>query len=113
MTDVLDRLSALLEAERLALRQGDLDALTDLTPRKAALADDLTRLATLTQVQRDEIQALLERNRRLLAAARDGVRDVQARLQEQQRLRQGMTTYDRSGQESRIGPARPGTERRF
>jgi hypothetical protein len=113
MTDVLDRLSALLEAERLALRQGDLAALTDLTHRKATLADDLSQIAALSQAQRDEMQFLLERNRRLLAAARDGVRDVQARLQEQQRLRRGMTTYDRSGQESRIGPARPGTERRF
>jgi len=113
MTDLVDRLSALLEAERRALRQGDLAALTELTPQKATLADDLSRLATLSQTQRDEMQLLLDRNRRLLAAARDGVRDVQARLQEQQRLRQGMTTYDRSGQESRIGPARPGTERRF
>jgi flagellar biosynthesis/type III secretory pathway chaperone len=113
MTDVVARLSALLEAERQALRKGDIATLTELTPQKTTLADDLSQLAALSQAQRDEMQVLLDRNRRLLAAARDGVRDVQARLQEQQRLRQGMTTYDRSGQENRIGAARPGTERRF
>ena len=113
MSDVLTRLNAVLETERLALRHGDLAALTDIAPLKETLANDLSKDAALPRAQLEEIRALMERNLGLLTSAREGVRDVQARLNEQLRLRQGMTTYDRSGQESRIGPARPDTERRF
>jgi flagellar biosynthesis/type III secretory pathway chaperone len=113
MSDILTRLTALLEAERLALRHGDLAALAELTPLKETLADDLSQGPVLAPAQRDALAHMLERNRSLLAAAQDGVRDVQARLREQQRLRRGMTTYDRSGRENRIGSARPDTERRF
>jgi flagellar biosynthesis/type III secretory pathway chaperone len=113
MPDVIDRLTRILEAERQALRQGDLAALAGLTPGKEALADDVSDGAMLTRPQLERIQTLLERNRQLLAAAQEGVRDVQSRLKEQRQLRQGITTYDKSGQEARIATSRPATERRF
>ncbi|NBD30202.1 MAG: flagellar biosynthesis protein FlgN [Alphaproteobacteria bacterium] len=113
MPDLATRFEEVMQSERQVLRRGDLAALEKLAPEKEALADAVSDGGALTRPQLERIRTLLERNRRLLAAAQDGVRDVQARLEEQKRLRQGMTTYDKSGHEARIASPRPATERRF
>lgn len=106
----VDQLTQLLEVERVALLDGDLEAVNALIPQKEALASqfddanagDLTLLA-----------AALAHNSRLFAAAHEGVMTVMTTLAQQKDARTTLSSYDASGKATQISRTGPGTERRY
>lgn len=106
----IEKLSRLLEIERSALIQGDLDKVMELIPEKEQLAqqfdgDNAVALKALSMK--------LSQNARLLAAARDGVSDVVTTLRRQRSARTTLSSYDQSGKPTQIVQSHSKTERRF
>lgn len=106
MTDMPDSkavsaLEALLEKERIALLDGDLDSVASLIARKEELVqelgvsvDDTTQLAHLRRE--------FDRNQVLLDSALSGIRRVASRFATLQRIRETLDTYDRDGRRRSI-----------
>ena len=94
---LINALDTLLERERTALLQGDIEALTALLPDKEALiealntepADDLPRFEALS--------GKVARNQLLLEQAMDGMREVIDRMGALRRMRVGLDTYGSDG----------------
>ncbi|PZX15060.1 hypothetical protein LX81_02649 [Palleronia aestuarii] len=107
---ILKRFLALLEAERAALRRGDLDMLNRLGPKKDSLAGkldieglDRSDLAALDHATRRN-QALLESAKTGLAAARDRIARIKAGAP--------MRTYSAQGAREDITTGRSTVQRR-
>ena len=106
----LRRLVSLLEEERAALRETDLDRIERLAPRKARLIGQI-ETGNDTPASEDEIRELetvrrlAGRNAGLIEAALAGLRDVQALLD---RARQPVrhATYGRDGSREAMGQPR-------
>ena len=110
MTQAIERLTQLLEAERAALLEGNLDAVGALAGEKEQLAD------TFETAGMSELQSLsdaLARNAALLSAAQDGVSTVLQTLRNQREARASLSSYDRSGNATTISNPTGGTLRRF
>ncbi|MFP4327168.1 MAG: flagellar biosynthesis protein FlgN [Paracoccaceae bacterium] len=98
---LIDPLEALIDEERIALLNGDLDGLNRLLDRKerliaAVAAADLPDPGPIRR-----IKAKLARNQALLESAMAGIRSVHDRLRLLREARESLRTYDRSGQEQR------------
>lgn len=94
----LTALDALLEAEREALLQGDLEALADLLPEKEA---HIAALNASEQRQLSELKQLdvkVRRNQLLLNGALEGIREVAQRMAELRKVRGSLETYDSTGE---------------
>lgn len=104
-------LSDLLELERAAILTGAFADLTELAPEKERLLLALPE-QDLAARQLRRISAAVSRNQTLLAAAIDGVRDVNARIDVLRRSREGFDAYDHTGGRSRVGPAQIDFERK-
>ena len=106
----IDRLLRLLDLERNALIQGDLDTIVGLIPEK----EDL-----VTQFEQNEaadLKALsfkLAQNARLLNAARSGVSDAVSTMQKLEQARSSLSSYDRTGKATEIRQTPGTTDRRF
>jgi flagellar biosynthesis/type III secretory pathway chaperone len=103
----LNRLASLLEEERAAVYVTDLDRLEKITPRKLRLLDRLGAEAAKPGCPEEEralarVQRLALRNAKLIEAALDGLRDVQALL-DRARRPTPQTTYGRDGTREAIG----------
>ncbi|SEF69975.1 flagellar biosynthesis protein FlgN [Jhaorihella thermophila] len=98
----LERVNRLLDAERKALIEGRLDQLAELAERKSELVLDLEQLGDLNQQDLQEMRRKAHRNERLIQSALEGIRSVTARLETLRRVREGLETYDRSGNKTRI-----------
>lgn len=99
--DAVAALDALLDAEALALRQGDLGALGALAIRKkdleGQLAAALHAKGATAEGALNALVAKARRNEGRLRAAISGVRAARLRLSELRGMVDGMTTYDRDG----------------
>ena len=81
--------------------------------QKSAIIDRLNSLDDLNAEQLAPVQSKVQRNQALLGGALDGIRAVADRMAEMRRVRQGLETYDRSGQRTSLSaPSRPKVERR-
>lgn len=103
MTDLTltDQLEALLQAERIALLDGDLDRIAELMDEKQELIDGIDQ----SGIPGEELVPLrdgLRRNQELFDQALAGIRNVATRLGDLQRLRRSMHTYDSSGNRTTI-----------
>lgn len=110
MARVVRELEGLLALEHQALLSGDLEAVIALLPKKEAL------VGTLEQAGPEDLAPVaraLNRNQKLLAAARDGVGRAVTALRQQEAARTTLSTYDSSGKAARITRSTGNTERRF
>lgn len=96
--DPIKALEDLLETERTALAQGNLDALDQLTPEKEQLISVINDLKVFETEDLIRVQKKVERNQALLNSAAEGIRAVADRMTELRRVRQEFSTYDASGQ---------------
>ncbi len=96
--DPIRALEELLDTERAALVQGNLEALDQLTPQKEDLIDAINDLRVFETEDLVRIQNKVERNQALLNSAAEGIRAVADRMSELRRVRQEFSTYDASGQ---------------
>jgi len=95
--DVIGQMEDLLDRERAAVLDGDLEVLRRLVARKERLTSALSKAAPeAAAVARLRDKA--DRNRVLLEAAGRGIRAAGARLQALRRGPGDFQTYDRSGQ---------------
>lgn len=100
--DSTNAMHDLLERERRAILEGRFDILERLTAEKERLVQRIShKMPSGPELRR--LREMSERNSRLLAAMRDGLRDAQARIDVLRRKPQTLHTYDASGRKTTLG----------
>lgn len=103
MTDkTIEALDDLLERERGALLEGDLDVLVRQLDEKKALIDTLNITDMAGQDSLIDLQGKVARNQALLDSALQGIRSVANRMNALHRIRRSLDTYDESGRKKTI-----------
>ncbi len=100
---ILASLNELLDRERSALLDGDLQAIGPLLEEKTAL---ISGLEDATPAEADSIrpvQMKLRRNQELFDQALAGIRNVASRLGDMRQVRKSMEIYDSNGNRASIG----------
>ncbi len=100
--DIVNRLDELLELERAALLQGELDKIPNLLEEKERLIDALNAVQPAQDSGLEELQLKVERNQVLLDGALQGIRKVAARMAAFRRIRRSLETYDETGRKRTI-----------
>lgn len=95
-------LDGLLERERAALLDGDLDLLVGQLGEKKALIDTLNDCADAGGERLEALQTKVLRNQALLDSALQGIRSVASRMSALHRIRRTLDTYDESGRKTTI-----------
>ena len=98
MQSTIDALDDLLDAERRALLQGNLDDVSRLHARKGSLIDALNQHTFSDEDSMHDLHQKVGRNQVLLNSALEGVRSVARRLAAIRRVRRSLETYDSRGQ---------------
>lgn len=96
-SDLIRELEGLLDLERKALIEGQLDQLGRMLSEKERLIESVGLDAIARSDQMLRLRKKVERNQALLESAADGVRSVINRMAELRRVRRGLNTYDASG----------------
>lgn len=99
---IIDRLDELLEIERMALLEGNLERIAGLVDEKESLIDALNALDASPQQGLSALQEKVTRNQALLDGALQGIRTVAARMAAFRRIRRSLETYDESGRKQII-----------
>ncbi|WP_299968591.1 flagellar biosynthesis protein FlgN [uncultured Roseobacter sp.] len=102
IADVIDALDELLDAERAAVLNGDLDEVGRLLARKESLIADLD---TQQDADRQALEAMnqkIRRNQLLLEQAMEGIRSVTDRLATLRRVSRSLETYDENGERKTV-----------
>ncbi|WP_298853596.1 flagellar biosynthesis protein FlgN [uncultured Ruegeria sp.] len=97
---LIKSLEEVLDLEREALVQGDLDRLSNMVPEKEKLIGAINDLQVLDSEELIRVQQKAERNQALLNSAAEGIRAVASRMAELRRVRQEFSTYGADGQRS-------------
>ena len=102
---IIDELDQLLDQERSALLIGDLEQIGRLMELKEQLIDRInnmnaTKKQALGHETLSQMQNKVTRNQALLQGAMEGIRAVADRMAGLRRVREGLETYDRSGQKT-------------
>ncbi len=97
---LIKSLEEVLDLERAALVQGDLDRLSSMVPEKEKLIGAINDLQVLESEALIRVQQKAERNQALLNSAAEGIRAVASRMAELRRVRQEFSTYGADGQRS-------------
>lgn len=103
---LIDALDELLERERAALIDGDLEQIGRLMTLKEELIGRLNALDRAGQTPLDDLRRKAERNQVLLDNALEGIRAVADRIADLRRVRQGSETYDRHGRKAKLHATR-------
>ena len=98
----IDAMDDLLDDERRALLEGNLDEISRLHDRKEQLIDVLNKLDADENASLVSLNAKLERNQALLNTALGGIRSVARRLAAIRRVRQSLDTYDSKGRKKSV-----------
>ena len=104
MEMTIEALEALLDREREALLDGDLDRLIGQLDEKEALIERLNASGDSGAGLKD-LQAKVLRNQALLDSALEGIRTVAQKLSALHRVRRSLDTYDESGRKTTIDSA--------
>ena len=106
MDDAMEKtvaaLDELLERERDALLDGDLDLLVDQLDEKTVLIETLNASRSTNTEQLQALRGKVMRNQALLDSALEGIRSVANRLSALHRIRKSLDTYDESGRKTTI-----------
>lgn len=104
-TRTIAALDALLERERTALLDGDLELLVSQLEEKNALIDALNAAPDPADVALTGLREKVLRNQALLDSALEGIRKVAARMSALHRVRRSLDTYDETGRKTTIESA--------
>jgi len=97
-----DALEDLLDAEKSAVLNGNLDEVGRLLDQKSRLIEQIDGLGLSQPGPLEPLRIKLERNQNLLNSAADGVRSVARRLSMVRRVRDSLETYDARGQRKTV-----------
>ncbi len=100
--DLIDELDTLLDRERQALIDGDLELLGRMLTHKQGLIENINAMDALERERLTDIHNKVTRNQALLNSAMEGIRAVANRMADLRRVRQGLETYDQSGRKTRF-----------
>ncbi len=100
---LIDELDDLLDSEKKALVQGDIDRVGRLLPQKEFLIENLNAQSDLDRKSLAHLHQKVMRNQTLLDSALEGIRAVATRMSELKRVRSGLETYDEQGRKRRFG----------
>ncbi len=98
--DPVKALQKVLDLERTALVEGDLERMDGMMPEKEKLIGAINQLQVLESADLIVLHRKLERNQALLNSAAEGIRAVTERMAELRRVRQEFSTYDATGHRS-------------
>ena len=96
----ISELNDLLDAERAALLEGDLEKVTDLP--KEALIGEMNGASQTDLAAMQVLDRKVKRNQLLLNGALDGIRTVADRMQALRRVRNSLETYGADGKKHAI-----------
>lgn len=99
---LIDHLDRVLDFERTALLEGDLDEIVRLAQTKEVLIDALNAVTSADQGNLKALQEKVARNQVLLSGALQGIRKVATRIAALRRIRRSLETYDSSGRKQTI-----------
>ncbi|MBY5987069.1 MULTISPECIES: flagellar protein FlgN [Roseovarius] len=99
---LIDELDRLLDFERQAVLDGNLQEMSDIIRKKECLIDALSDLDASHAAPMSEIQDKLTRNQTLLDGALQGIRRASARLAAVRKVRRTLETYGEDGQKKTI-----------
>lgn len=102
LQDTIDALDDVLDQERVALLDGNLDLVGRLVVRKGALSDALTGDYPPNSELISALSIKANRNQILLGSALEGIQRVTDRLGTMRRIRTSLETYDAQGQRKRV-----------
>ena len=105
---ILASLDDLLDRERSALLEGDLEAVSRSLREKERLIDALNGIRPAEGDLLGAIREKVQRNQVLLDGALDGIRAVADRMSALRRIRETLETYDQSGRRTVIEGLRKG-----
>lgn len=100
--DLIDELGTLLDRERRALVEGDLELLGRMLAQKQGLIDRINTLDSLERNSLAQVHDKVTRNQELLNSAMEGIRAVANRMADLRRVRHSLETYDQLGHKTRI-----------
>jgi flagellar biosynthesis/type III secretory pathway chaperone len=100
--DTINALDDLLDQERAAMLEGDLEKIARTLDLKQSLIERLNRLDMADRATLEALNAKVERNQSLLNAALEGIRAVARRLATMRRIRSSLDTYDANGRKKVI-----------
>ncbi|MGR3661750.1 MAG: flagellar biosynthesis protein FlgN [Paracoccaceae bacterium] len=100
---LIDELDDLLDSEKKALVQGDMEQVGRLMSQKEFLIESLNALDDLDRDNLAQLHRKVMRNQTLLDSALEGIRAVATRMSELRRVRSGLETYDEQGRKQRVG----------
>jgi hypothetical protein len=100
--DMIDELDTLLDRERQALVDGDLELLGRMLAQKKGLINKLNTLDKLERKNLAQVHDKVTRNQELLNSAMEGIRAVANRMADLRRVRHSLETYDQSGHKTRF-----------
>ncbi len=95
---LIKSLEEVLDLERAALVDGDLERLNHMVPEKEKLIGAINDLQVLSSDDLSRVHQKVERNQALLNSAAEGIRAVATRMAELRRVRQEFSTYGADGQ---------------
>lgn len=98
----IEALDILLDRERAALLEGDLDLLVSQLDEKSALIEALNDCDDAAGPGLAALQTKVLRNQALLDSALQGIRSVANRMSALHRIRRSLDTYDESGRKTTI-----------
>ena len=99
---LIGKLDALLDVERRALLDGDLEALAGLVQEKEQIMEELSRAEFADEEALSPINEKMQRNHVLLEQALGGIRAVARRLADIRQTRKSFDIYNRLGRKNRI-----------
>lgn len=100
--NLIDELDTLLDRERQALVDGDLDLLGRMLAQKQGLIEQINAMDALERERLTQVHDKVTRNQELLNSAMEGIRAVANRMADLRRVRNGLETYDQSGRKTRF-----------
>jgi len=93
----IEALNSLLDEERAALLDGDLEQLTHLLASKEALIDEMNEAPQTDLPAMQALDGKVKRNQLLLDGAMEGIRSVAQRLAQLRQAKGALETYGPDG----------------
>lgn len=100
--DVVDSMHDLLDEERQALLDGNLEQIERLSERKESLMDDLNSQSSPDIELYSELNTKVLRNQALLKSSMAGIRKVADRLAAMRQIKNSLDLYDAKGRRQKI-----------
>ena len=98
----IEALNSLLDEERAALLEGNLERIAEMFPQKEALIEDLSQKPPADVAAVQALGGKVRRNQLLLDGALEGIQAAMLRMTALREIRAGLETYGPNGKKHRI-----------